>query len=285
MSKYLIDEYPMILLPSLAEKIGLNEALVLQQIHYWTDRPDVGIVIDGERWVYNTVDRWRDQFRFWSKRTLERVFSSLKSMGLMVSIEAKDRIGNRVVCYRVDYAALENLDSLTAKMADCVTTNCRKETAKMAEGVRQNGGPLNITDTTTETTNLFSPAAADELAQKRDSLTQAGKSLNVETWESYRAAYVARYRTEPLRNAMVNGQIANVVKQAGKRAPEVAKFYLRHNDPYFVRERHPVGALLKSLQRILVDMEVSDTGGQAPKPSRAVSDDFQNKDYGVSRRL
>lgn len=285
MSKYLIDEYPMILLPSLAEKIGLNEAVVLQQIHYWTDRPDVGIVIDGQRWVYNTVDRWRDQFRFWSKRTLERVFSSLKSMGLLVSVEAKDRLGNRILCYRVDYDVMENLDNQSAKMADSGATNCRYQSAKMADGVRQNGGPLNITDTTTETTKPFSPATADEPAQKRDSLTQAGKSLNVETWESYRAAYVARYRTEPLRNAMVNGQIANVVKQAGKRAPEVVKFYLRHNDPYFVRERHPIGALLKSLQRILVDMETSDIGGQAPKPSRAVSEDFRNKDYGVSRRL
>ena len=35
MSKLLINEHPLQVLPSLATKIGLNEAIVLQQIHYW----------------------------------------------------------------------------------------------------------------------------------------------------------------------------------------------------------------------------------------------------------
>jgi hypothetical protein len=33
MSK-LIDEYPLVVLPSLAVDYGLNEAIVIQQIHY-----------------------------------------------------------------------------------------------------------------------------------------------------------------------------------------------------------------------------------------------------------
>ena len=35
MSKLLIQENPMMILPSLAEKIGLNQAIVIQQFHYW----------------------------------------------------------------------------------------------------------------------------------------------------------------------------------------------------------------------------------------------------------
>ncbi|HDE3362621.1 TPA: DnaD domain protein, partial [Staphylococcus aureus] len=35
MNKLLIDDYPIQVLPKLAELIGLNEAIVLQQIHYW----------------------------------------------------------------------------------------------------------------------------------------------------------------------------------------------------------------------------------------------------------
>ena len=34
-SKLLIDEPPLQVLPSLALKIGLNEAIILQQVHYW----------------------------------------------------------------------------------------------------------------------------------------------------------------------------------------------------------------------------------------------------------
>ena len=35
MSKMIIDDRPLMVLPKLATAIGLNEAIVLQQIHYW----------------------------------------------------------------------------------------------------------------------------------------------------------------------------------------------------------------------------------------------------------
>lgn len=35
MSKLLIDDYPIQVLPKLAKEIGLNEAIFLQQVHYW----------------------------------------------------------------------------------------------------------------------------------------------------------------------------------------------------------------------------------------------------------
>lgn len=37
-SKLLIDEEPLQVLPGLAAVIGLNEALVVQQLHYWLRR-------------------------------------------------------------------------------------------------------------------------------------------------------------------------------------------------------------------------------------------------------
>ena len=35
MSKLLIQDRPIMILPTLAIKIGLNESIILQQIHYW----------------------------------------------------------------------------------------------------------------------------------------------------------------------------------------------------------------------------------------------------------
>ena len=35
MSRLLINENPLQVLPTLAVKIGLNEAMILQQMHYW----------------------------------------------------------------------------------------------------------------------------------------------------------------------------------------------------------------------------------------------------------
>lgn len=47
MSKLLIQESPVMIIPSLAVKIGLNEAVILQQIHYWVSMSNH--VIEGRK--------------------------------------------------------------------------------------------------------------------------------------------------------------------------------------------------------------------------------------------
>jgi hypothetical protein len=37
MSKLLLDEQPLLIMPKLATKIGLNESIIVQQIHYWNE--------------------------------------------------------------------------------------------------------------------------------------------------------------------------------------------------------------------------------------------------------
>ena len=48
----LISEPPLQVLPSLAVKIGLNEAIILQQVHYWLLKSNN--IRDGYKWVYNS---------------------------------------------------------------------------------------------------------------------------------------------------------------------------------------------------------------------------------------
>ena len=55
-SRLLITEPPLLVLPSLAIAIGLNEAIFLQQLHYWLQQ--AGKERDGRRWIYNTYDEW-----------------------------------------------------------------------------------------------------------------------------------------------------------------------------------------------------------------------------------
>jgi hypothetical protein len=82
----LIDEYPLLVLPSLAVAVGLNEAIVLQQLHYWLNNPKGGVEMDGYRWVYNTYEQWQaDNFPFWSVSTVKRTFTNLEDMELVVS--------------------------------------------------------------------------------------------------------------------------------------------------------------------------------------------------------
>jgi len=66
--KLLLNEEPLIVLPSLAAHIGLQESIFLQQLHYWLNRSDHER--DGHKWVYNSYKEWQKQFPFWSERQL-----------------------------------------------------------------------------------------------------------------------------------------------------------------------------------------------------------------------
>lgn len=87
-------------------------------------------------------------------------------------------------------------------------------------------------------------------------------------WARYREEYVRRYHAEPVRNATVNGQIAQLVKRIGaESAPEVAAFYVWHNDQFYVRNQHPIGLLLKSCEGLHTQWVKGQTvtGSQARK--------------------
>ena len=72
--------------------------------------------------------------------------------------------------------------------------------------------------------------------------------LNAATWLAYSEAYLARYREPPVRNAKVNSNIASLVKRLGMEAPDVAAFYLTHNESFYIKKRHMTGPLLSDAE-------------------------------------
>jgi hypothetical protein len=105
MSKLLIDVPPLQVLPPLAEKIGLNEALALQQLHWLLNsrHPDVVHLEDGT-WVRTTVHFWESQFPFWSERTIKRIWAHLRQRGLVST-----KRGLQDSTYSIHYEALDLL--------------------------------------------------------------------------------------------------------------------------------------------------------------------------------
>jgi hypothetical protein len=69
-------------------------------------------------------------------------------------------------------------------------------------------------------------------------------------WESYRDAYLLRYGVEPVRNAKINSQIFQVGKRLGSDAIEVCKFFLTHNNSWYLQTSHSVDALLKNAESL-----------------------------------
>lgn len=74
---------------------------------------------------------------------------------------------------------------------------------------------------------------------------------NCRTWEFYSKAYFARYGAEPVRNAKVNGQVAQLVTRLGAdEAPYVAAYYVTISDSFFLRASHEFGLLVARAEGI-----------------------------------
>ena len=135
MSKLLMDEVPLMCQPSLAVKIGLNEALFIQQLHYWlTSSKNIK---DGKHWVYNTVDEWNKQFPFWSKATLKRTIASLEKMGLIQSANYNRISIDRTKWYTIDYDALTALETKNENSNNDIKTDGPSNGSNCTNGLNQ----------------------------------------------------------------------------------------------------------------------------------------------------
>lgn len=118
MSKLLNNEKPLLILPELAAKLGLNETIFLQQLHYWLQ--DSKNVRDGHKWVYNTYDEWHKQFPFWSLSTLRRVIAKLEKENLIITGNYNRFKLDKTKWYRINYDSLGPL----LDMKDEVDSEC-----------------------------------------------------------------------------------------------------------------------------------------------------------------
>ena len=109
MSPLLIQEPPLQVLPSLAVKVGLNEAIVLQQLHYLLREPRFGRRIAEHHWIFNTVEQWRaSYFPFWSENTIIRTFASLREAGLVETCQPEGGLSRRLY-YRIAHDKISAL--------------------------------------------------------------------------------------------------------------------------------------------------------------------------------
>lgn len=122
MSSLLLNDKPLIILPSLAEKIGLNESIVLQQLHYWL--MDSSHIRDGHKWIYNTYSSWQEQFPFWSDKTIRRTITKLENMGLIVTGNYNKLGIDKTKWYRIDYDLLDILTSPCGQNDQMDRSNC-----------------------------------------------------------------------------------------------------------------------------------------------------------------
>jgi len=112
MSMYLFDEHPIIANKTLAREIGLNEALVLQQINYWIEinRKTGKNFYEVRYWTYNSIRSWREKdFDYMSLDTVKRTFAKLENQGYLISRNFNKDPRDKTKWYTIDEEKLFKL--------------------------------------------------------------------------------------------------------------------------------------------------------------------------------
>ena len=95
----------LILIPELAAEIGLNEALILHQIHYWCEKNKGDSIHykEGRWWTFNTYKEWQEQFPFWCEKTIKTCILNLEQKGYIISGNFNKMKYDRTKWYAIDY--------------------------------------------------------------------------------------------------------------------------------------------------------------------------------------
>lgn len=161
-AKWLFDEHPILVDKELASVIGLNEAIVLQQLNYWLHSKSAK-QIDGRLWIYNTYDNWKkDNFPFWSRNTIRRALNSCIKKGLVITGNFNKAGFDKTKWYSI------NTQKLDEVMGSACDQNGQTDSPKWADGNDQIGQTNTIyyPETTSKTTTN-NQAQPDTLAQQR----------------------------------------------------------------------------------------------------------------------
>jgi len=163
MSKLLIEEPPLQVLPSLALKIGLNEAIVLQQLHYLLRNPQFGGRIAEHQWIFNTYEQWRAQyFPFWSEDTIKRAFTNLAKLKLIVTCQPEGAMSRRKY-YRIDREKLDSISEqgkLPSSSGQIALTNGAKRPVPITKTTAKTSSQRKVKGAFVKAPSKFSPRYA-----------------------------------------------------------------------------------------------------------------------------
>lgn len=167
MANLLLNEYPLLVMPSLAVKIGLNESIVLQQLHYWLQKSPHQR--EGRRWVYNSYKDWQEQLPFWSDTTIKRAILKLEKMGLVISGNFNKLPIDKTKWYSIDYVELNRVTHPSGQIDPSSGSMWPIEQVNLTRPL-----PETTTETTSEITktisclNLFGEEAIDDMKSDED---------------------------------------------------------------------------------------------------------------------
>ena len=111
-SRLLFNEEPITINRLAARVLGLNEAIVIQQIHYWLEINRKAKInqYDDRTWTYNTYEKWQNEnFDFWSIPTLKRIFKSLFDKEILLKANYNVKKYDKTLWVSLNYDKLDEI--------------------------------------------------------------------------------------------------------------------------------------------------------------------------------
>lgn len=172
MSNLLLDERPLIVLPSLAAMLNsLDEAVILQQIHYWIEKRQN--YREGRYWVYNSMENWMQQFPWIKSRTtLTRYFNNLEKKGLLITGNYNKAGFDKTKWYTIDYSTLSDFEQRLYR-------TCTTSDQNLVNGMNRT-----CTTNTIDYTEITSESTINKQANAVSADADLSESFN-ELWNLY----------------------------------------------------------------------------------------------------
>lgn len=137
--------------PEYAERFGVAEAVVLENIIYWIEKNAANDkhFYDGHYWTYNSVKAFEKMFPYLSKKQLRRILEKLEEEGVLISGNYNASSYDRTKWYAVNYSALPNCP------------NGQMGLPEWANGLDQKGKPIPYINTDINKNNNTSDGGED----------------------------------------------------------------------------------------------------------------------------
>ena len=141
MSSLLINEPPLQVLPSLAKEVGLNESIMLQQMHYWLLKSTHEF--NQEYWFYKTLEEWQLEFPFWSTMTIRRILGNLEKNKLVKVGNFNKKKFDKTKWYTINYErvnrrCVQNEQTYCSDCTDGTVQNEQTNTRDYQESTTEN---------------------------------------------------------------------------------------------------------------------------------------------------
>ena len=289
MGKLVCNGHPIVIIPELAAALGLHEAILLQQIHYWLKtKPHE---YEGRMWVYNTYEQWHEQLLFLTPKQIRNAIDNLEGKGLLTHGHHNKKGYDRTKWYTIEYPKLSEYGTLELPSAPQGKSICppgRKELPHRAKASALQGtsicppGQTNTIDSTetnteTNTEKVPTPVGCAWCLRPRSETVGTPYLL-----QQVHDRYKAQFGDCPNMNPAKDGELLRKLLASGKPAEAILAVYTKYlsiEDDWFAQHGYDVGTFYRQydgikLRKVNTDGQPQQRYGRRTGREPAVDADY-----------